>query len=314
MGISVSAAHRGDVAPPPIENLTAALRVVVRKGLPVTPDRAPELLLELRGVLARAIDGGDYLSRVKSLNTLLQTLLLALGEAEEAQALKILFAVRPADRGTTLTVRRERARMVGAWDYDATHFRRHIEPRLIRDLAWFLHEDSQNYTPRTKYAPDPIEISGDSPSLHPSDVNEQEELLSRIWALVYELRAELIHKARLEADAPASAEVHEAADTILWIVARLLTRIHEYLESYGDRILHGEAEYRVEGLIRLAGWRYEFTPEQAVEIRLAIAASGENRVAFLATVRKSRVVPMLFNAAGTTARAPRRGSTGHLRA
>lgn len=265
-----------------------ALKAVVRKGLPVVPDRAPELLLELRGVHARAIDPDDYLSRVKALNTLLQTLLLALGEAEEAQALQILFAVRAADRGTTLTMRRERARVVGGWDYDATHFRRHIEPRLIRDLAWFLHEDSQNYTPRTKYAPDPIEISGDSPSLYPSDVNEQEELLSRIWALVYELRAELIHKARLdEAEDPDAHEVSEASDTTLWIVARLLTRIHEYLERYGDRILHGDAEFRVEGLIRLAGWSHDLPPEQATRLRYVLARSGEaDRSRFLAMLRK----------------------------
>jgi hypothetical protein len=287
VGIPASAAQPGDNAPPPIDELAAALKAVVRKGLPIIPDNAPELLLELRGVHARAIVGDDYLSRVKSLNTLLQTLLLALGDAEEAQALQILFAVRPADRGTTLTLRRERARLVSEWDYDATHFRKHIEPRLIRDLAWFLHEDSQNYTPRTKYAPDPIEISGDSPSLHPSDVNEQEELLSRIWALVYELRAELIRKARLETEDLDGADAEEVGDTALWIVARLLTRIQEYLERYGDRILHGDAEFRAEGLIRLAGWSYELPPEEATRLRYVLAKSGEaDRGKFLSVLRK----------------------------
>jgi len=45
------------------------------------------------------------------------------------------FAVRAADRGTTLTARRSRARNVGTWQYDDTHFRKNIEPRLVRDLA-----------------------------------------------------------------------------------------------------------------------------------------------------------------------------------
>jgi len=145
----------------------------------------------------------------------------------------------------------------------------------MRDLAWLLHDDSQTYTPRTKYVPEPTEISGDTPSLTPADINEQEELVSRIWALVYELRAELIRKARLEAaEGAEAAEVEDAAGTSLWVVARLLARIHDYLERYGDRILHGDAEFRAEGLIHLAGWSYEFTPEEATELRYVIAKTG----------------------------------------
>ena len=112
--------------------------------------------------------------------------------------------------------------------------------------------------------------------------------MSRIWALVYELRAELIRKARLETDDPTSVEVEEAADTTLWIVARLLTRIHEYLERYGDRILHGEAEYRVEGLIGLAGWSHDLPPDDAARLRYVLAKSGEaDRKRFLSMLRKS---------------------------
>lgn len=250
---------------------------MLRKGLPVIPDAAPDVLLQLRGVRARAIDPDDFLSRVKALNALLQSLLLALGDAEEAQALQIIFAVHPADRGMTLTARRSRASHVGEWHYDDTHFRRNVEPRLIRDLAWFLYEDSQNYTPRTRYAPEPSEITGDTPSLTPADVNEQQELVSRIWALVYELRAELIRIARLEASEDANpSELQSAEGSSLWVVARLLSRIHDYLERYGDRILHGDAEFRAEGLIRLAGWRDDLTADQATRLRLVLAKVGEH--------------------------------------
>jgi hypothetical protein len=265
-----------DIKPPPIDDLVAALKGLLRKGLPVTADRSPQVLVQLRGVRARSIDPTDLLSRVKALNTLLQGLLLALGDGEEAQALQILFAVRASDRGTTLTQCRSRARHVGDWQYDDTHFRKHIEPRLLRDLAWFLHEDSQNYTPRTKYAPLPTEVSGDTPALRVADLNEQEELVSRIWALVYELRAELIRKARFEAEGLDSAAVDEIERATLWIVARLLARIHEYLERFGDRIMQGDAEFRAEGLIRLAGWSHEFDSIQARRLRLAYGASGNN--------------------------------------
>lgn len=275
-----------DVAPPPLEELTAALKQVVRRGLPMTPDGAPQVLLRLRGVRARAIDASNFLSRVKALNGLLRRLLLGLGDAEEAQALQVIFAVHPEHRGTTLTWRRSRAASVGAWDYEETHFRKHVEPRLLRDLAWFLHDDSQNYTPRTRHAPEPTEISGDTPSLTPADVSEQEELVSRIWALVYEVRAELIRKARLEAEGDINeAEVEEAAGTSLWLVARLLARIHDYLERYGDRILHGDAEFRAEGLIRLAGWNDELSQEEAQRLRWVLARAGEtDRASFVAMV------------------------------
>lgn len=276
-----------EVAPPELGDLIEGLKVVLRRGLPVTPDQAPDVLVRLRGVEARAINADDFLSCVKALNGLLLALLLALGDSEEAQALQILFAANASDRGTTLTARRARACRVGAWDYDPDHFRKHVEQRLVRDLAWLIHEDSQNYTPRTKYAPAPTEISGDSPSLTAADVNEQEELLSRVWSLVYELRAELIRQASLQDSAADPDLIREAAETTLWVVARLLTRVHEYLERYGDRILHGDAEYRVEGLIRLAGWSYELGPEQAAELRLVAARAGEQRNGFVDALRKS---------------------------
>jgi len=258
----------------------------MRRGLPIAPEEAPRVLLELRGVRARAVDQNRYLSLVKALNDLLSRLLRDLGDSNEAQALRALFAVDATDRGTTLTERRRRANAF--LNYDPTHFRRNVEPRLLERLAWILHADSQNYTPRSRKAPPKIEISGDTPALTLADINEQEELVSRVWALVYELRAELIHKARLEAEAdPAKeAEIEETAGTSLWLVARLLTRVHDYLDHYGERILHGEAEFNVEGLIRLAGWSYELSHEEATRLRYLLAKAGEgNRDRFLNDVR-----------------------------
>jgi len=290
-------AEKGDAAPPPIEELTKGLKLVLRKGLPVIPDAAPEVLLQLRGVRARAIDPADFLSRVKALNALLQSLLLALGDTEEAQALQILLAVRGADRGTTLTARRSRASNVGEWQYDDTHFRRNVEPRLIRNLAWFLYEDSLNYTPRTRHAPPETEVSGDTPSLTPADINEQEELVSRIWALVYELRAELIRTARLESIENADAsELENAQCSSLWLVARLLSRIHDYLERYGDCILHGDSEFHAEGLIRLAGWSHELTPERARRLRYVLAKIGESdRDGFVTALRSDDKLRPLYS-------------------
>jgi hypothetical protein len=255
-----------------VDDIATALHGLLRKGLPVLPDAAPELLLELRGVQARAIDRTDKLSLVKALNQLLVRVLAPYEKAEGVErALPILFALSPEDRGVTLTTRRDRARsLVG---YDQSHFRTVVEKRLVREVAWLLHEDSQNYTPRSRKSPSRSEISGDTPSLAQADISEHEELVSRIWALVYELRAELIRKARLAHVEGTHEEMQEAADAPLWALARLLNYVHEYLEAYGERILHGDAEFHVESLIRLAGWTAEFTPERARTLRYAAAAA-----------------------------------------
>jgi hypothetical protein len=281
VGIGTHTAPVPTSEPASIDDLADGLREVIRKGLPIGPDRAPEVLLALRGVYARSINPDDYLSRVKSLNQLLTRMLARLGDGDEAVALRTLFGLPAENRGVTLTVRRERAAAVVR--YGATHFRKHIEGRLLRDFAWLVHEDSQTYTPRSRKAPPIHEVSGDTPSLSAADVNAYEELASRIWSYVYGLRAELIRQARLEADGNASPETRaECGRDVVWSLARLLTRIHEYIDRFGDEIVHGEAEFRVDSLVRLAGWRADLTAEQAQLLRLAVAKVGEDdRAGFL---------------------------------
>ena len=59
-------------------------------------------------------------------------------------------------------------------------------------------------------------------------------------------------------------EADAAAELRLGI---LLNYLDDYMTRYGDRILHGEAEFKAEALIRLAGWRGELTEKQARELR-----------------------------------------------
>jgi hypothetical protein len=293
VGIGTHTAPAPPREPASIDDLVDGLREVIRKGLPVGPDWAPEVLLVLRGVYARSINPDDYLSRVKALNQLLIRMLARLGDGDEPVALRTLFGLPSENRGVTLTVRRERAAAV--MGYGATHFRKHIEGRLLRDFAWRVHEDSQTYTPRSRSAPPIREISGDTPSLSAADVTAHEELVSRIWSLVYGLRAELIRQARLEVDDTASAEARaEGGRDILWSLARLLARIREYVDEFGDQILHGDAEFRVDGLTRLAGWRYDLTAEQAAKLRLAVAKSDGSRDTFLHVAQRDQSLHMLF--------------------
>lgn len=104
---------------------------------------------------------------------------------------------------------------------------------------------------------------------------EQEILLSEIWSEVYGLRAELVAREVARGDTENQEKAEEAHAGALWRLARLLTRLDTYLEEFGRRILHGEAEYDANALIRLAGWTGEVSTGEARELRFALAQSGE---------------------------------------
>ena len=56
--------------------------------------------------------------------------------------------------------------------------------------------------------------------------------------------------------------------------------------DFRSRILHGDAEFSAEGLIRLAGWHYELTAEEGTRLRYVLAKSGEaDRERFLAALQ-----------------------------
>lgn len=47
-------------------------------------------------------------------------------------------------------------------------------------------------------------------------------------------------------------------------------------DRYGTRILHGDNEYRVEGLIGLAGWHPPLTDAETALLRVTLAQAGEH--------------------------------------
>jgi len=260
-------------APPGLDELTRDLKRVLTAGLPITPVLEIPALLGLRGVWARAVDPSDPLARVDAADRLVRAQLkkVALQRIRQPeqmpQAAQRLFGTA-GSRGKDITDRRiDAARVLG---YDVDHFRVRIVPKIVAQLAWQLYQDSLQYVPRARKNP-PAEASGDTPVISEEDIANPERaqheiLLSRIWSEVYGLRAELIeHEAhRGETEDARFKEAGEAAELHLGI---LLNYLDDYLTRYGDKILHGEAEFKAEALIRLAGWRGELTEKQARELR-----------------------------------------------
>ena len=253
------------IRPPPVGNIAKALRPVLANGLPISPLFADETLLSLRGVVARSIDRDDRLSRVKALDELLVRLLVHYPDDNLGEAARILFALAPGVRGKNLTARREAA--AAACDREAEHFRKRIEPAIVNAVAWQLHRDSQNYIPRGRAVPPPLESSGDTPAIRSGDVanleaSEHEELLSRLWAHVYALRADILRVERLKVwpydpsePETSMGKLRDAIAARDYEVDAVKVIIQRYIDRYGQRIAHGDAEFNVESLLRLAGWQ-----------------------------------------------------------
>ena len=250
--------------PPPVKEITEALNPILSSGLPVDDEFSDETLLGLRGVVARSIDPSDRLNRVKALDGLIKSQLVHYPDDELGEAARALFGLAHGSRGLKITKRQERA--AAESHFEVNHFRKKIQPKILKMLAWLIHQDSQNYIPRSRAVPPPLESSGDTPVITRDDVSSKEaaeyaELLSRLWAHVYALRAEILKVERLKTwlhdptEPSVSAKVLEeaiAARDFEVEAVRMLTQ--KYVDAYGQRITQGEAEFNAEGLLRLAGW------------------------------------------------------------
>jgi len=90
----------------------------------------------------------------------------------------------------------------------------------------------------------------------PEHINAEEELVSRIWQHVYGLRAELIATLRLSTSEGFEAQAEDHRQAGLREQKGLRKLVTEYTETFGEKLIrHGETEFAVEALARLANWQ-----------------------------------------------------------
>lgn len=250
-----------------LEPLLDSVREVLRAGLPLLPSNTPDALLALDGVTARSVLPHDPLARLDGLDRLFKRELRRLGLVELRRPAAALFGL--TGQGGTLTERRRRAAELSGYEFD--HLRKRIEPRIVEQLSWQLHQDSLQYVQRGDDG-QPFSVSGDTPTISEDDIAdvkdaEREALLSDVWSRVYALRAALIRREVTVNDPSHAQENAQHAETALWRLGELLVALDRFLDAYGNEILHGAASYNAEGLIRLAGWTGELSTEDARELR-----------------------------------------------
>ncbi|MFW5415929.1 hypothetical protein J0910_04810 [Nocardiopsis sp. CNT-189] len=228
---------------------------LLRKGLPVPPGTDPDLL-SLRAVLVRAADPADAASRTAALNTVLRGLLARFDDARYAESARALFGLPPGEPGTTLTRRREAA--AKACGHDVDHFRKRVEPKLVERLAWMLWQDSEQFRAMPAAAPRLTRASKDMPSL-PADVfawelAEHETQLSRVWASIYALRAELLTLGRMAAMGAGRQEIIRQSVTAAWRYGVLRADVGDYFDAYPSGGFGALADASADDLVALAGW------------------------------------------------------------
>ncbi|CRK55989.1 hypothetical protein [Alloactinosynnema sp. L-07] len=252
--------------------MIAALTRLLRPGLPVTG--ADPILLELRGVIARAVDPTDPASRTAALDGTLRGLLARFPDARYAPAARALFGLFPAEPGLNLTARRDLAAEQAG--HEVHHFRKRVEPKLIERMAWELLADAERFTRMPMIAPRLAPVTVRQPV--PADpfaweVTEHEEQLTRLWSAIYAARAELLAVDRLVSLRATRVDLIQMAVTAAWRWAAARAEAMSYTSACAD-------DLSVDQLIALAGWTPRLTEAQASRMTEA-AAGGVSREQFV---------------------------------
>ncbi|WP_370973851.1 hypothetical protein [Amycolatopsis sp. cg9] len=254
----------------PVEDeVRAAVARLLRRGLPVTPASADTALLNLRGIVARAVDPADPASRTAALDGTLRGLLARFPDARHAAAARALFGLPPAEPGQNLTARRAQAATLAG--YEVHHFRKRVEPKLLERVAWELLADADRFTRSPMIAPR-LAPAGERQLVLPDpfawEVTEHEEHLSRLWSALFAARAELLALERLISLEAERTAIVRVAVTAAWRWGAARAEAVNYTTAFASELEKTSADE----LTALAGWTPPLTDAQAA--RLTEAASG----------------------------------------
>lgn len=257
--------------------MAGGVRRLLRRGLPVTPATADPVLLNLRGILARAVDPTDEASRTAALDGVLRGLLARFPDTRYAPAARALFGLPPAQPGQNLTVRRDLAAEQAG--HEVHHFRKRVEPKLIETIAWELLADADRFTRSAMIAPRLAPPTRRQPVMADPfawEVTEHEEQLSRLWSAIYAARAELLAVERLVSLRSDKMNILHAAMTAAWRWATARAEAISYTTAFA-----AGTESSPDDLAALAGWTPALTPAQASRLTEA-ASGGASREQFVA--------------------------------
>lgn len=261
---------------PTQEGVAEALQRLLRRGLPVTPTGTDAVLLNLRGIAARAVDPSDEASCTTALDGVLRGLLARFPDARYAPAARALFGLPPAEPGQNLTVRRELAAAEAG--HEVHHLRKRVEPKLVAQIAWELLADADRFKRSPAIAPRLAATT--ARQRVPADpfaweVVEHEEQLTRVWSAIYALRAELLTVERLISLEADRTDITAAVVTAAWRWVAARTEALSYTTAFTATRGNGVS---ADEWVAMAGWTPPLTPAQASRLTEAAAIeAGRNQ-------------------------------------
>ncbi len=246
------------------DEVASELTRLARLGLPVAPEEAGDLAY-LTVVLAYA-RGTDHVARVVAFNDLLARLLTEL--EGYGKAARILFGLPPALRTWSFSTRQaEAAKEVG---YNVDHFRKHVQRRLVNDVAYELVSRNLRY----RAAPERRLLAEEQSDWRTPATRDDLELLeieARIYEELYGLRADHLALLRLKEQSDIIADQY--AKECLWHYVQMHGMLVDLRDRYGATLI-GQ---RLDGEDRLAAalqWRGPFLDDEVAVLRRLSAAGG----------------------------------------
>jgi hypothetical protein len=175
------------------------------------------------------------------------------------------------DAGAGLNLMKRRALAAEAAVYEADHFRKRIEPAMVEQLTAELLADADRFRNTKLIAPRLAATTARQPiTTDPFawEVTAHEEALTRVWAAVYALRAELLLVERLVSLGETAEEIAAALAGAAWRWGLARNVAADFADIYPD-------EASADDLMALAGWCPLLTPEAAVKIQAAAETAGD---------------------------------------
>lgn len=257
------------------EELATQFLPVLRAGLPVRPKTAGEYLPYFPIVLAHS-KATDHLARVVGLDTVVTELLRDLPANDEGDALRILFAFKPAHRSWNLTHRQsEAAKTLGC---SAEHMRKHRQADLLDDFTYEFIRRNERY----KIAPARRVLLGEVPDAGAFDETDDLMLIeyqARCMTELYALRADLIAIRRLRDQTPTTTEQYVESSLKHYLDLQRLVR--EAIDRYGIGVRPDDPDSGLPALEVLLGGHGPFTDEEVIQLVAAASIKNEAHPATL---------------------------------
>jgi hypothetical protein len=200
-----------------------------------------------------------------------------LGEGPTGEAARVLLGLTSHSRGLLTKERRELAADVLGVQPET--FRKNYEHKVLGELADELYRlESERRIPIRVVKPKrgPASVLDDLRQATSGKSLARREAEARLWALAYELRADLLGVARLREHSAADDKITALADQALWRYARFYDAFARFTDDFGTALVVAGNEVTVQEAASLLGFRPPLSDEQSARLRIAAgdAASG----------------------------------------